>query len=116
MDPQPDSLAADTPLLVYITAPNRDTAVNLGRMLIARRLAACVNVVPKMVSIYRWQDEVQTENESLLLVKTLRGRWAELEQAVKAAHPYEVPCITAVSLDRAHEPFAAWIRGEATGG
>lgn len=115
MAEESSELAPDALLLVYITAPDRDTAINLGRMLVSRHLAACVNVVPKITSIFQWSGEIQVDNECLLLVKTVAGRWSALHDAVKAAHPYKVPCITAVPLARAHDPFAVWVRAETAG-
>lgn len=78
-------------------------------MLVAERLAACVNVIPSVRSTYRWQGEVQQDEESLLIIKTTAERFAALKQAVLKSHPYELPEIVAVNLSDGHAPYLDWI-------
>ena len=96
-------------LLVYMTAPDADTAQRIGRALVERRLAACVNILPGVQSMYWWDGAVQSESETAFLAKTAAGRYEALQACVLEMHPYEVPCIVALSLDRGHEPFLRWI-------
>jgi periplasmic divalent cation tolerance protein len=90
----------------YITAP-RDAAADLAELLVTERLAACVNAVD-CSSTYRWEGEVHTDEEVILLVKTTDERFADLAARVEAAHPYDVPCIE--RFDEADElpAFADW--------
>ncbi len=98
--------------LVLSTCPDRDTAERLARMLVERRLAACVNIVPGLLSVYRWQGEVQRDEEHLLLIKTDRARYPALETALRAAHPYELPEIVAVTISNGSTDYLRWITSE----
>ncbi len=78
-------------------------------MLVAERHAACVNVIPSVRSTYRWQGEVQQDEESLLIIKTTAECFAALKEAVLKSHPYELPEIVAVNLSDGHAPYLDWI-------
>ena len=97
-------------LLVHVTCPS-DIAENLGHALVEERVAACVNIVPHVQSIYRWQGKVAKGAESLLLIKTTRSAYQSLEQALIRLHPYELPEILAIEVDSGSEGYLAWIRG-----
>ena len=84
-------------------------AERLATQLVERGLAACVNVLPQIRSVYRWNDAVERADESLLLIKYRSDRFEALRQAVLAAHPYELPEIIAVRLGDAHPPYLDWI-------
>ena len=99
----------DEALLCYCTCPTREVGETLARQLVAQRLAACVNVVPGLLSVYRWEGEVQSEPEVLLLIKTTRDHYAALEAALRAAHPYELPEIIAVSIAAGSPPYLQWL-------
>lgn len=96
-------------LLVYITIPQREEALALAHLLVEKHLAAGVNIVPGIESIYHWQGQVRQHGEYLLLAQTTADRFSQLEQAVSAVHSYEVPCIVAVPLSAASATFAQWI-------
>ena len=98
--------------LVYMTVPDHDTATRIGRALLEQRLAACVNVLPQVRSMYWWEGEIQQENEVVVLAKTASSLFEALKTCVLGLHPYEVPCIVAVALDQGHEPFLRWIDGQ----
>jgi len=98
-----------TEMLVYMTAPDADVAKRIGQALVEKRLAACVNILPAVQSMYWWNGAVQSENEAVFLAKTSADLYAHLEACVLAMHPYEVPCIVALNLDKGHEPFLRWI-------
>jgi len=97
------------PLVVLCTCPDAATARRLAGEVVARGLAACVNLVPGLVSIYRWQGEVEEASEVLLVAKTARSHYTELEAALRAAHPYELPEVVAVSITAGSEPYLAWL-------
>lgn len=94
--------------LVLVSCPI-DAADALARALVESRVAACVNVVPRVGSTYRWQDAVQREDEALLLIKSTSARFEDLRAAVLAHHPYELPEVIAVDISAAHAPYLAWI-------
>jgi periplasmic divalent cation tolerance protein len=96
-------------VVVLTTVGSEDDAVRLATALVERRLAACVNIVPGVRSIYRWQGAVQDDRELLLLVKTTRDRRAALAEALRELHPYEVPEVVAVEPSFVAEPYAGWL-------
>lgn len=90
----------------YITAP-RDTASDLAESLVEQRLAACVNMV-ECSSVFRWEGDVVSEEEVILLAKTTDERYTELRERVQEEHPYEVPCIERFDEDEVLPAFASW--------
>ena len=103
-------------LLVYCTCPDAETGERIATDLVASRLAACVNIVPGLTSIYRWQGEMQRGSEVLLLAKTRADRYAELEKRVVESHPYELPEVIAVTLNQGLAEYLAWIDSALDGG
>lgn len=101
--------------LALVTAPSEGVARDLARTLVERRLAACVNVVPGIRSIYRWDDAVQDDGEVLLVVKTTTGRFDELRATVVELHPYDVPEVLGFDVAAGHAPYLAWV-ARAVGG
>jgi periplasmic divalent cation tolerance protein len=98
------------PLLVLTTVGADFDPRPLARELVERRLAACVNIVDGIHSIYRWEGAVTGDDERLLLIKTTADRLLELKEAVFAAHPYEVPEFVVISIDQIEGPYADWLR------
>jgi periplasmic divalent cation tolerance protein len=96
----------ETMTTAYVTAPRTD-ADELARRLVDERLAACVNVVP-CDSVYRWDDEVHGDKESILLAKTVEKRYDDLRAAMVEWHPHDVPCVERFDAADAHDPFATW--------
>jgi periplasmic divalent cation tolerance protein len=96
-------------IVVFITAPTREEAIKLAEMLVNERLAACVQVLPEMLSLYHWEGAIQRDPEHLILCKTMRGRFAELEQAVRAAHSYTTPQIVALPIVAGSELYLGWL-------
>lgn len=101
-----------TTLLVLTNVPERAAAERLADMLVERRLAACVNILAPCRSVYRWKDAVQHEEEHPMLMKTTVERYPALEQALRAAHPYELPEIIAVPVERGLAAYLDWVTGE----
>jgi len=99
-----------TPYVVaFVTAPNSEVALPMARTLVEEGLAACVNIVPSVRSVYRWQGEICDDAEVLLLLKTRQDRFEALRSRVAALHPYEVPEIIAVPIVEGHMPYLAWL-------
>jgi periplasmic divalent cation tolerance protein len=101
-------------LLVLTNLPDRAAAERIAELLIARQLAACVNILAPCRSVYRWKGEVQHDEEHPVLIKTTAERYAALEEALRAAHPYELPEIIAVPIERGLPAYLAWVAGEST--
>jgi periplasmic divalent cation tolerance protein len=97
-------------LVILCTFPDGGTAQRIGRMLVEEGLAACVNVLPGVQSIYRWEGKVETAEEVLALVKTTEKRYAGLETRLKELHPYDVPEIIALPVERAEAAYAKWVQ------
>ena len=104
--------AAGEVRIAFITAPDRGTAAGIARALVEERLAACVNLVPGVRSIYRWEGALQEQEETLLLVKTTAGRARALEARVRELHPYDVPELVCVTVAAGSEPYLAWVARE----
>jgi periplasmic divalent cation tolerance protein len=99
-------------LLVLTNLPDRETAERLAGALIEQRVAACVNILAPCRSVYRWKGIVQREEEHPVLIKTTAERYPALEAAIRAAHPYELPEIIAVPIERGLPAYLAWISAE----
>lgn len=100
--------------MVLITASSHEEALRLAEMLVDTRLAACVQILPQLESIYRWRGAVERASEFLLLVKTLASRFQELEREVRAVHSYETPEIISLTINQGSQPYFRWLREEAT--
>lgn len=100
---------AAEPIVVLMTAPNSDEASHIADLLLNRKLAACVQILPEMQSIYVWNGEVQREKEVLMLAKTTRANFDELEREVRAIHSYETPEIIALPVVAGSEPYLQWL-------
>jgi periplasmic divalent cation tolerance protein len=98
------------PIVVLMTAANREEASRIAEMLVGIRLAACVQILPEIQSVYRWQGKVVRENEVLLLAKTISNRFDELDREVRAIHSYETPEIVALPVTAVSEPYLDWLR------
>lgn len=101
--------ASEAAIVVLLTAPTREEAARLAEMLVSARLAACVQILPEMESVYRWEGEIRREPEHLLLVKTTAGRFTALEREVRALHSYEVPEIVALNVNEVSAPYLEWL-------
>ena len=95
--------------LILCTCPDKDTAEAMAYRLVEQNLAACVNILPNITSIYRWQDDIERADEYLLAIKARQACYTELENLIKTHHPYEVPEIIAVSIERGLPEYLRWI-------
>lgn len=100
---------ANDAIVVFMTAPSGEEATRLAEMLVGAHLAACVQILPEMESVYRWQGKVERQPEILLLAKTTQGKFAELEREVRALHSYDTPEIIAVPIIAASTPYLQWL-------
>lgn len=96
---------------VYVTCPDMDTAERIARTLLEQRLVACANLF-SITSLYRWEGAVREGAEVAMFLKTRRALVPRVEAAVRASHPYEVPCIVAFDLAGGHAPYLAWVDAE----
>ena len=101
-----------TKLLVLTNLPDRAVAEKLAALLVEKQLAACVNILAPCRSVYRWKDAVQHDEEHPMLIKTTAERYPELEKALRAGHPYELPEIVAVPIERGLPAYLEWVAGE----
>jgi len=99
----------DDAIVVFLTAANGEEATRLADMLVGAHLAACVQILPEMESVYRWQGKIERSSEVLLLVKTTRGKFDELEREVRALHSYETPEIIAIPVVAGSGPYLEWL-------
>jgi periplasmic divalent cation tolerance protein len=97
-------------MLVVLTAtPNTEEAESLARKIVEARLAACVQILPQMTSVYFWENAVQKDAEHLLLIKTLPEKFDELKKFISAHHSYEVPEIVALAAEKVSESYLNWL-------
>jgi periplasmic divalent cation tolerance protein len=95
--------------IILCTCPDQKTAEQIASELIKHQLAACVNIVPGITSVYRWQANIETAQEHLLLIKSQAEQYQAIETQIKQIHPYELPEIIAVPIDRGLPEYLQWI-------
>jgi periplasmic divalent cation tolerance protein len=95
--------------IVLCTAGSEDEARKIARHLVEQRLAACVNIVPRVESIYRWQGKVESSGEWLLLIKTTAERFPSVLAAIRALHSYELPECVAIGIEDGSASYLEWI-------
>jgi periplasmic divalent cation tolerance protein len=96
-------------IAVFITAPTADEAARLADLLVGSHLAACVQILPAMESVYFWKGSIEHQTEVLLIAKTVQSQFAALEREVRAVHSYETPEIVAVRITAASVPYLEWL-------
>jgi periplasmic divalent cation tolerance protein len=99
-------------VFVYTTYPSIVEAEEAGRALVEQRLAACVNILPGMISHYRWQGAVERAEETVMLIKTRASLAEEVRARVKAGHSYETPAILVLPIESVDQTYLAWVMGE----
>lgn len=104
------STAVEEAIVVFMTAAGVEEAERLAAILVEKRLAACVQIMPEMESVYRWQGKVERQREVLLIAKTTRSKFEQLEKEVRAVHSYETPEIVAVPLTAGSGPYLEWLK------
>jgi|SRR4026208_99800 len=96
-------------IVVFLTAANGEEATRLAELLINAHLAACVQILPEMESVYRWEGKIERQSEILLLAKTTTAKFADLEREVRALHSYETPEIVALPIVAGSNPYLKWL-------
>ena len=97
------------PQIVLNTCPDEESAREIANFLVERQLAACVNIIPAIESVYRWQDKVEFATEYLLVIKTQDDCYTELESAIQTLHPYELPEVVTVPIESGLPAYLDWI-------
>uniref|UniRef100_A0A0A9WQZ2 Protein CutA n=1 Tax=Lygus hesperus TaxID=30085 RepID=A0A0A9WQZ2_LYGHE len=95
--------------IVFVTAPTETVATDIGKGLVTNKLAACVNVVPKITSIYEWEGAINEDSEVLMMIKTRTSRVPELTEYVRKHHPYKVCEVISTSIEDGNLPYLQWI-------
>ena len=100
-----------TPVIVLTTVGTTFDPLPLATQLVEKRLAACVSVIPRIQSVYRWQGKIENDAEQLLLIKTVDARLEDLKKALFASHPYEVPEFVVLQPEELSDAYKAWLLG-----
>lgn len=100
------------PIAVFITAKNEDEAVNIAKALVEDHLAACVNIIKPIRSIYRWEGRIADDTEAMLIAKTRRGLFEKLQTKVKNLHSYTLPEIIALPIAEGSGDYLTWLMQE----
>ena len=96
-------------ILTYVTVPNQKEAEHISKLVLEKKLAACVNVLPKVQSHYFWQGKVCSSDELVLIIKTKESLFEQLRQCVVENHTYEVPCVLKIPCLGGHKPYLQWL-------
>jgi periplasmic divalent cation tolerance protein len=102
--------------IILVTVPSPEVANELAHGLVSERLAACVNVLPQVMSTYVWEGQLEQAEELLLLIKTRRSRYAALEQYIRVHHPYDTPEIVEIPAGQVTQSYWEWVVKETTRG
>ena len=97
-------------LLVFVTTATGDDAASIAEALVSERLAACVNILGAIESVYRWEGEIKRDREALMIIKTTAERYQALELRVKNLHSYSTPEIVALKIELGSEDYLTWLR------
>ncbi len=95
--------------MIYVTFGTEENAREVAKHLLEKQLISCANIFPAIQSIYIWKGEIKEDQEIVAIFKSRAGLFKEIEDAITSLHTYEVPCIVALPIEQAHEPFLKWI-------
>ncbi|MBN1255788.1 MAG: divalent-cation tolerance protein CutA [Deltaproteobacteria bacterium] len=96
-------------VIIFVTAASEQEAASIGKHLVEEGLAACANIIPQIRSIYRWKGDICDESESLILIKSRADLFEKIRSRIRELHSYEVPEITAISLEKGDADYLQWI-------
>lgn len=96
-------------LLILNTCPNKESASQVANTLVDKHLAACVNILPGLTSIYHWQGQIESAEEYLLIIKSTQSAFSDVQSAIREIHPYELPEVIAVPITAGLDSYLAWI-------
>ena len=105
-----ESFFAIPAIVVLCTTANAEEAASIGQVLVEERLAACVNILPPIQSIYRWKERIERDTEILLVIKTTPERFAALRERILALHSYDTPEVIALPVSAGSDKYLAWLR------
>ena len=109
-------MADETLSIILVTAPSPEVANRLAHSLVTEHLAACVNVIPTVMSTYVWEGKLEQTGEALMMIKTRSSRYAELEQYIRTHHPYTTPEIVEIPAGQVTQQYWQWVLKETTQG
>ena len=95
--------------LVLCTCPSEIVAQDIAHILVSEKLAACINILPKVTSVYAWQEKIESDPEILLMIKTQADKFESLSTRIKVLHPYEVPEVIALNIQQGDKHYLNWI-------
>lgn len=98
-----------TPIFVYTTFPDQDSAASVAEHLLKKKLAAGANILPAIRSLYVWKGKLQDEDEVVMILKSTAEKYDAMEKEIIKHHPYDVPCIVALPIETGHEPYLQWV-------
>ena len=101
-------------VVIYCTVPSKQDAKSIAKILLTQRLAACINIIDKVQSVFSWHDEICEEKELLMIIKTKALLFDRVKQAIKLIHPYNIPEIIALPIENADREYLEWINTETT--
>jgi periplasmic divalent cation tolerance protein len=96
--------------VIFCTVPHKEVGLDIANTLVSKQLAACVNIVPGLTSIYTWKDELCNDQELLLIIKTKNNLFANVEEVIKKIHPYEVPEIISLPVISGSYDYLQWVK------
>lgn len=96
-------------IIILVTTPTKKWANKIAQLLIEKKLVACVNIIPEITSFYTWQNKLCQDKESLLIIKTKKALFTEIENTIKKAHPYQVPEIISLPITKGSQTYLNWI-------
>ena len=102
-------MAKDEYLLVMCAFPSAEEARQIGTQLLQLQVAACVNLIPQVESVFRWKGEIQSESEVLALIKTTRDNYQEIEARIQELHPYDIPAVISVPVEKGASAYLNWV-------
>lgn len=101
---------SSNPFVVFVTAPTQNSALSLSRSLVKSKLVACVNIIPKIISVYEWQEKINQDDEALMVIKTTESSLPKVTETISSNHPYEVPEIISWPITHGSDPYLKWIQ------
>ncbi|XP_043939458.1 protein CutA [Protopterus annectens] len=104
-----ETYTSGTHSAAFVTCPNDTVAKDIARGIVTKKLAACVNIIPQITSVYEWKGKIEEDVEVLLMIKTRTSKISELAEYVRSVHPYEVAEVISVPIDQGNPPYLKWI-------